>query len=82
MPIKRRKLAGISAIKLYFVHTATANPKPRKAAFFKVELCSDERLPKRKSRNTNKGIVAESVPMVAAWITRTGRNPRKKTRPK
>jgi hypothetical protein len=73
--IRRRKMAGISAIKLYFVQTARANPKPRRPAFFTVELSSDKNLSKRKSSSTNNGIVV-------AWIIRTGRNAKKKANPK
>jgi len=56
-----------------------ARPKPSRAASPLVESFSDRKLSKRKSNSTNNGIVVASVPIVAAWMTRTGRNARRKT---
>ena len=82
MQMKAMKIAGRRAMKLYFVKTARLSANPSRAAFFKVDVLADKDLSQRKSTSTNRGIVVQSVPIVAAWITRTGRNVRKKTRPK
>jgi hypothetical protein len=74
-----RNTAGIRAIKLYFVQTARARPRPRNAALFIPAVFSDKNLLTRKSTSTNNGTVMLSVPIVTAWMTRAGRNARKNT---
>lgn len=82
MQMKIIKIAGSSAIKLYLVKTARPKADPTKAAFCGVEVLSDRNLSKKKRTRTNNGIVVQSVPIVTAWIIRTGKKVRKKMKPK
>ncbi len=65
-------------MKLYFIHTATPKAKPRNAVFGRGERSLSKTLSRTKSSKTNSGTVIESGPIVAAWMTRTGKKTRNK----
>src|SRR5260370_19669084 len=80
--VKAIRTTGSRAMKLYLVKTARPSASPSKAAFRVVEVALAEKLSKRKSTRTNSGIVFQSVPIVAAWMIRTGKKVRKPTKAK
>src|SRR5256885_15443264 len=72
--MKTANTIGSKAMKLYLVKTDRPSANPSNAAFLGVDVSSLENRLKRKSTRTNSGMVMQSVPIVAAWMTRTGRN--------